>query len=518
MPRPSSPILNAPAAARLLVAMALCGLALAGSPSPARGDVPAGERVAVSGTDALADRLDPQVAAHILKRRAAGARPPSTARVAALDAEQRERKSFWAWDFRLSSDYALQAELHHASDQVWIYVEDGADVADLAIARLARAFEDQVQPRLRAEYGREPYPGVDDREALTVLLLDVRDDVYHRLPPFRYISGYFDPINQLTQAELGALSPRRSNEREMIFLDVDPTEAESDVLVQSAAHEYAHVIAWNYDPDEERWLDEVIGQLAIHVAGLPHPTGQLREYLAAPERSLLDWSGDTADYGQAYAFGLYLYEQLGGQGSGAAARLVQDPRNGLASLSALLPATTSIGALLRDFGLAVQLDLPAEVDPRFGFRALAIGGLGPDALDDPVVHIRTPDALPAGDELVVLPPFSLRFERYAVDGARLDVTLNADGPACFGTSWSRVDRAAGDPPLVRCAAGGRPESMRSTAPPPHGSLLTVIANASDRPLAITLRATILVKVQGVERDRLFLPFGLTGSGRARASR
>lgn len=442
--------------------------------------------------------------------------PAGPTRAANLDSQPRERESFWAWDFRKAEDYALEARLRHASQQIWIYVEDGATVSDLAIARLARTFEDQVQPRLREALGREPYPGIDGREAITILLLDVRDDVYYRQAPHRYISGYFDAVNQIPRA---ALEPgdRRSNEREMIYLDVAPTDPEGDVLTQSAAHEYAHLIAWNHDPDEERWLDEAIGQLAVHVAGLPHPQEQLAAFLAAPEDALVSWTGSVADYGRAYAFGLYAYERFGGAGAGAARRLAQDPRNGLASLADLIAAPATVGTMLRDFGVAVRLDLPPHVDPRLGFRALEIGGTSPDALPAPAEHARGADALPTDDEVVVMAPWSVRFERYDVGGAPLAAWLRAEASVCYGVAWVVGDERAAEAPRLGCAIGGREERLALPPPPPTGSLVLVLANPSDRALALRRRASVLVEAQSTPA-RVFLPFGQAGSARGRAAR
>lgn len=432
----------------------------------------------------------------------------------------RERETFWAWDFHRQLDYRLSARLRHASPVVWIYEEEGAEVPGAAVARLARTFEDRVRPALRLRFGTEPSPGIDGEQAITILLLDIRDDTAYGQAPYRYVSGYFDPAHQVAQAAHEQRGTgRRSNAREMVYLDVDPTQPEGDVILQTLAHEYAHLITWNYDPTEATWLAESLGQLAIHVSGLGVPEAQLEAFLEAPDGSLTAWEGSPRDYGRAFAFGLYLFEQLGGNAADAGRLLVQDPLSGMSSVAGLLPRERSAAELLRDFGLALQLDLPSDTAPRLGFAGLELGRDG--GLPYARAHEHAEGALPDGRTAAPLAPWSLRLDRFALGAAPLEIGMQSTGTSCYGAGRPPTDR---DPVVrtgedarvdLRCAPlPGAPWILR--APPADGpgqTLVTVVANGSGEPATLRMLATRATSANAPDA-RLYLPLAL-GTRRAR---
>ncbi len=270
---------------------------------------------------------------------------------------------FWAYDFGAHDYYRLRATRVHSSDISRVYVEAGQWVSPAVVAALAEAFEDQIYPKLRNRLGHEPEPGVDGQRAITLLLLDIRDPFGQGRPPYTYYAGYFDPTNQALQAQLDAdpgLAGRKSNELEMVYLDVAPTVPGSRTQLQTLAHEFAHLITWNYDADEETWLSEGLSELAIHVAGLGHPVDHVAAFLNSPGGSLVAWSDSEADYGMSYLFMLYLYEQAelavqAGDVSAAAwpRRLVEQPANGLAAVEDTLPVAPTAGRAVPRLGRGV---------------------------------------------------------------------------------------------------------------------------------------------------------------------
>jgi hypothetical protein len=403
---------------------------------------------------------------------------------------------FWAYDFGAKDYYRLRATLRHTSDICRIYVEDGRNVPLAAVKDLAELFEDQVYPRLRNRFGHEPEPGIDGERAITLLLLDVRDPYWHGSPPYTYYSGYFDPTNEFRQADLDEAEPggrRRSNEREMVYLDVDPTLPQSTALRQTLAHEFTHLITWNYDPGEETWLSEGLSELAVHVAGLGHPAEHVAALLAAPETSLVTWSGGAADYGKVYLFLLYLYEQAERAGEAgqldAAAwphQLVEHPGHGLAGLEATWPVARSLAEVFRDWGVALYLDDDTLGDGRYGFVDL---GLGKGDYPFPAATTRT--EFPLLGSRQVLDPWTVRADRFVAGRGDVDIVVAPGGAACgaavasptyarhLGTSTVRPACTDGSQALGWTFAGFHAGGQTT-------AITVVLANAQSTPLTVDL--------------------------------
>ncbi len=452
--------------------------------------------------------------------RAAHDAPPVQAGDAQVPAQRilagpSESERFWAWDFHTQEYYTVHASLRHVSPSAWIYTEDGAAVSGLAVARLAETFEDTVLPTLRARYGPEPSPGIDGQAAITLLMLDVRDGLYHDAAPHAYVSGYFDPANQqAATAGDGESDPpegvRASNGREMVYLDVAPTDPEGPIVAQTVAHEFAHLIGWSYDPDEDAWLAEGLAQLAIHITQLGHPRAQIEAFLADPETSLVTWHGEVRDYGKTYLWLLYLYEQLDGGRSGALARWTRDPSNGMASLLAGSDAQRSESVLLRDFGMAIHVDADSHGDGRLGFRALRIDSgatPGGPAFAPPSARRHGPDDWPVQGITEELPAWTVRADAFA-SGVNLDIEWAPAGPACLGAAWREAaGRGEADRFEPVCMEAARPGGWLLRLDGSHTRLRTVITHVADAPLAVRLTAGPSARVQGLA-SRIFLPMGL----------
>jgi hypothetical protein len=482
--------MNVRAGPWVVTCLLLVGLAFAVWPGPVRA---AGARPRPAPPPALsgsAERATASVALAHLPR-------PSGAPEQADPLPSREA-IFWAYDFGTKDYYRVQATLRHASDLCRIYVENGRSVPLAAVSRLAELFEDQAYPRLRNRLGHEPEPGIDGERAVTLLLLDVRDPYGHGTAPFTYYAGYFDPTNQFRQADLdaaGAPGNRRSNEREMIYLDVDPTPPGSDALRQTLAHEFAHLITWNYDPDEDTWLSEGLSELAVHIAGLGHPAEHVAGFLAAPESSLVAWSGQAADYGRTYLFMLYLYEQA--ERAGAAGgidatawprRLVEDPGHGLASLAATWPLDRPMAETWRDWAVALHLDDDSLGDGRYGFASPELG-----AGAFPFAAATSHPGFPVLDERHALPPWSVRADRLVGLRGDVDLVVAADGAACAAAVAlpTFVRQPGSATVLPACTDGGRALGWTFTTAVGGGrpvALLAIVANAGEVPLSVDVSA------------------------------
>jgi len=118
--------------------------------------------------------------------------------------------------------------------------------------------------------------------------------------------GYFWIYDQYPDGS----QPFESNECDVVYLSTDNGEPAGDYMIAVAAHEFEHMIHFNQDADEQIWLDEGFGELAMWLYGRPDTISGFNNQ---PDNSLTSWGAQWADYIQTYLYALYLYEQYGGQ-------------------------------------------------------------------------------------------------------------------------------------------------------------------------------------------------------------
>lgn len=413
----------------------------------------------------------------------------------------------WAFDFGTHEYYRLRATLVLQSRLAWFYVEEGLELPPGAVDRLAETFSDTVYPAVVDAYGPEIGPGIDENEAITVLLLDIRDPLHDQAAPETYYTGYFDPINERRQEDLDRENSRaKSNEREMLYVDAaSPTDPLGVEVQQTLAHELAHLVQWFHDPEDQDWLVEGLSGLAVYLSGLGHPRAHVLAYLEAPDVPMVTWDGTPRDYGKAYLFLLYLHEQAGEADRRWLRRLVANPADGMGSLAASAPFARPIPALLRDFALALHLDDSGLAEGRFGFRSLDLqpGPTTPEAFPVPkVAPLRMRDA----DRVrLEYGPWSVRVE--ALDAGRmgLDLELTPFTSVCAGAARRPVE--VEEDVQLDCPVGGQPVVWRFHAPPASrlaAPVLVAIANGSDLPTEIVLQVMPTVGPASLV-DRLYLP-------------
>lgn len=204
---------------------------------------------------------------------------------------------------------------------------DNGHVRESDIASLSRALEDTTPDgSIDASSGildnNEQIfgvpPDVDGDEKTDILLLDIRDG-WKSGSNRGYVAGF---------VWSGDLS-RTGNLRDVLYVDVNPgLFREGDHLTTAAiestlAHEYQHLIHFNYDLKELTFVNEGLAEWASVMNGYqPRNISYLSE---ANEHnvSLLDWREDAAvlkDYQRAGLFTTYLAQRLGAKATGSIVR------------------------------------------------------------------------------------------------------------------------------------------------------------------------------------------------------
>ena len=216
----------------------------------------------------------------------------------------------------------MEVELRGQTADVLVWVHIDVDYPPWRAQALARNISAKVLgPMQRLFQSAEP-PGVDGDPRLHVVIVNDPDgDVMGSFPRSSTRPKHLWP---------------KSNEREMVVIDVsfdDEFTFYDDIILETVAHEYFHLLQHHVDPGEELWLNEAIASYAgYRVADLMfrihRAHGIADDFLQAPEVGLTQWEStrDKAPkYGAGVLFTVYLAQRFG---DGIMARLLAEPSDG----------------------------------------------------------------------------------------------------------------------------------------------------------------------------------------------
>ncbi len=286
-----------------------------------------------------------------------------------------------------SADYrTINAELTHATDVAYAWVEEG-QAYDAALIRDAiDTFSTRIYPAAVTAFGREMSPGVDGDPRLHVL----------HATGMGSVAGYFLGSDQNSRVGLPS-----SNEKEMFYISLEwlaslPSQEMYETVL---AHEFQHMIHYAHDRNEEVWINEGLSEYAQEVAGYPADYVFAGSYLYNTDVQLNSWQGtggsNAPHYGAAYLFVRYLVQQYGPP---IARDLVTEEANGVAGVRRVLsrqPGSPTFEQTFADWVVALALDQPDALDGggRFGFDEIDPGMARP--IDASVALAAAPQQLAA---------------------------------------------------------------------------------------------------------------------------
>ena len=221
-------------------------------------------------------------------------------------AEVGDKATFNTYNLEKNTNEKIQATLKKIGKHCYVYVAAGAKVDAKSIDKLVNAFDNKIYPEDRSMFGEEWNPGIDDDARITLLLLDIKDGYNPNTGNYAYTGGYFNAGDCYTKEKYPT-----SNQREMLYLDVNPSDPSSDKFLSVVAHEFQHMIHWNHDPKEFTWVNESMSQLASYLCGYGHPS-QVDAFLRSPDNNMCAWSDDdmVANYGQVYMWAQYISTRI----------------------------------------------------------------------------------------------------------------------------------------------------------------------------------------------------------------
>ena len=232
-------------------------------------------------------------------------------------------RTFFVPDFRSMQQYTVSAVLRGIGGFCYIFVEEAewnTRVTAETVASIIRAFDvatpanpqQGIYSTLAGLFGVPP--DIDGNGRVILLLLNIQDANHAS----QYTAGFFNPVDQ-SRGVLRAPGfrgfPIRSNEADILYIDTQPLNPNSEVAHNVIAHELLHLIHWRHDPHEATWVDEGCAGYASFLCGYS-VLAHVNAFEKTPSISLIAWPERDADalphYGAAFLWMLYLHEQYGG--------------------------------------------------------------------------------------------------------------------------------------------------------------------------------------------------------------
>lgn len=277
-----------------------------------------------------------------------------------------EVETFWYLD---GGDKNMQtsAELRLQSDNLSLWIEEGARVSDSDLAAALIVLDEEIVPTNRAFFGHEIDTGGDSR--INILHLEsIGGNGGNTV-----VAGYFSSADFYPKA-----ANEFSNERKMLYISLSSAPIGSESYYQVIAHELEHMIQATVDRNEVSWVDEGMAELAAYVNGY-NEVDSVDSYLRLTDVQLNDWSNgsaeDLAHYGASFLFNAYFLDRFG---EDAMKQLVQQEGNGLSGVDAVLQSidsTLTVGNLFADWVAATYLTgIGRQVAP-YSYGAVEIGAV-----------------------------------------------------------------------------------------------------------------------------------------------
>lgn len=226
---------------------------------------------------------------------------------------------WWAHDLSGSTIgfYTTPATCRAVGTNCYIFVEntvwDNGRVNQNAVNKVMEAFDTKNALsnstkgiyQTNVEYFGNP-PNVDNDPRIIILILDIKDN-YATNPSEGSIAGYFYSYNQGNASN--------SNKAEVFYLDANPLNLTTDAGIYSGmsitAHEFQHMIHWNYTPpSSQTFFNESFSEIASYLNGYNLRSTSL--YSNSTNVYTIGWNSTLTDYARAARFSLYLYEQFSG--------------------------------------------------------------------------------------------------------------------------------------------------------------------------------------------------------------
>ena len=167
--------------------------------------------------------------------------------------------------------------------------------------------------------------GDENADSLVTLVYNVQDDAYYDCSVGSYTAGYFAPdyqdsvgMNIIVLDALDWANRVGEDPSTAPWDDGDPANDRPELYEGVIAHELEHLLHSYTDSGELSWVDEGLADMAAFLNGYDMTGSHLTyQQVFHRETSLTRWGGGLENYGAAFSYFLYLWEQAGGNGDGS---------------------------------------------------------------------------------------------------------------------------------------------------------------------------------------------------------
>lgn len=267
-------------------------------------------------------------------------------------------RSFWVMDPATGGRREIDARLRVQTSSVAMWVELGAWHDIRRLEEAAEHFESQISPRVRAAFGSEWTPGIDN---------DPRIHILHARGLGENVAGYTSSLD-----EYPSEAYPRSNQAEMMVINVDHADVGSSAYEALLAQQLQRLVQWNQDRNEARWLREGLAELAVTLSGYDATESEW-PYLKKSDTPLTQWATQESQHQAAYLFAAYFHQRFGDQGTRI---LTSEPANGIPGIEATLEkleADVTFNDLFSDWLATNYLDSnPGVGESHLSYAALEL--------------------------------------------------------------------------------------------------------------------------------------------------
>ena len=261
-----------------------------------------------------------------------------------------DTRSFWNFDFDEDVYYLIDAFLLAIGNSCYIYIEDsvigilGEEEASDRAELYRDEFDTIIYPRV-IDFAGHPdgtLGDIDGDPRIYILIMENRWSCYR---------------------QTNEIEAQYSNMCEMVYICYRTNNP-----LNTIAHEFHHLVWFNYEFDEVHFILEGLAEYATYYAGyLPdhNETVRVPYILNDPNNSLIYFDIEPEDYGASYLLAFYLAEQYGVQ---FLRDLVQHEDDGALGLETALNDAghnISFNDLYMDWMTALTIDEQGFEDDRY---------------------------------------------------------------------------------------------------------------------------------------------------------
>jgi len=248
----------------------------------------------------------------------------------------------------------VTATLQVVTPHSYYWVENGLSVDQAALQKAADFFEQTIYPTNHKYFGSEKSPGPDGDVHINILNTRFAD-----------AAGYFSTEDTYPRA----LVPF-SNQRNIVYLNLDALRPDNDQYSADTAHEFQHLIHSYESQHKTGWIDEGMGDLAIKLNGFP-VIGVIDTFGRTPDTQLNTWSLEprtsAAHYAASYLFFDYAAQRFGPSFTQAVIHAPQEGINGIQDVLDASQGGLRFDDLFADWAVANYLNDPSVENGRHAY-------------------------------------------------------------------------------------------------------------------------------------------------------